>query len=161
VTRRVFFSFHYERDSWRASVVRNSDVTQDYAGFIDSSDWESLKSRGNTAIKNWIEEQLDGTSVTVVLIGAETNTRQWVKYELSRSWMRDNGILGIYIHQIEDQNQQMDAKGKNHFGSLFKYKKDDGKQYFGQRFYTYNWKTDDGYNNFNTWIETAAQQAGK
>ena len=39
MTRKVFFSFHYERDVWRAGIVRNSDITKksvEAAGFIDA-----------------------------------------------------------------------------------------------------------------------------
>ena len=41
MARRVFFSFHYERDIWRANVVRNSWLTKDReaAGFFDASLW--------------------------------------------------------------------------------------------------------------------------
>lgn len=37
--RRVFFSFHYDNDSNRSMIVRNSWVTQekDAAGFIDEA----------------------------------------------------------------------------------------------------------------------------
>src|SRR5438309_1609781 len=73
VARRVFFSFHYQRDIVRASQVRNSWVTQDRqtAGFLDAAAWEKVKRGGDAAIEAWIEDQLNGTSVTVVLIGAE------------------------------------------------------------------------------------------
>ncbi|MEE9214326.1 MAG: TIR domain-containing protein [Thermodesulfobacteriota bacterium] len=37
-----------------------------FEGFIDSADFETLKRRGDSAIKNWIDNQLKGTSVTVV-----------------------------------------------------------------------------------------------
>jgi len=161
MTRRVFFSFHYERDAWRAGVVRNSGITQNVAGFIDSADWEQIKSRGDGAIKQWIEDQLDGTSVTVVLIGAETNSRRWVKYELNRSWVTGNGILGIYIHNIKDQYSQTDIKGKIAFGPKFKMNPDDGKQYFYERFNTYDWVAGNGYENFDSWIEYAAKQVGR
>lgn len=161
MTRKVFFSFHYERDAWRAGVVRNSGITQDVAGFIDSSDWEKIKGRGDDAIKKWILDQLDGTSVTVVLIGAETNTRQWVQHELNQSWVKGNGILGIFIHQIKDQNSQTDTKGSTSFGSIFKMNPDDGKQFFHERFLTYDWVDNDGYHKLDKWIETAASNAGK
>jgi len=80
MSRRSFFSFHYERDVWRAGQVRNSWVTQDRqaAGFWDAAKWEEVKKKGDEAIKKWIDDQLKGTSVTVVLIGAETSTRQYV-----------------------------------------------------------------------------------
>src|SRR5271154_6807247 len=99
MARRVFFSFHYERDGQRASVVRNSWVTKgDEAGYIDSAAWEEVKGKGDASVKRWIEGQLSGTSVTVVLIGAETSSRNWVRYEIMRSYERGNGMLAIYLH---------------------------------------------------------------
>lgn len=46
MARKVFFSFHYERDVWRAAQVRNSWVTKpdrETAGFWDSASWEEVK----------------------------------------------------------------------------------------------------------------------
>lgn len=94
MARRVFFSFDYDRDVWRASQVRNSGMTSDSRGFIDAADWESIEREGDSAIKRWINEQLDGTTVTAVLIGAETDKSEWVRYEIERSWEIGNGILG-------------------------------------------------------------------
>lgn len=39
MARRLSFSFHYEREVWRANVVRNSSVTEERgaAGFFDTS----------------------------------------------------------------------------------------------------------------------------
>ena len=160
MTRRVFFSFHFEHDAWRAGIVRNSRITKEIAGFTDAANWEKIASRGDDAIKRWIKDQLDGTSVTVVLIGAETSTRNYVKYELEQSWKKDNGILGIYIHKLKNQYGNTDTQGKNHFGSIFTSYTDD-KKYFFQRFPTYYWLKDDGYNNIDSWIEAAAKRAGK
>lgn len=90
MARRVFFSFHYERDAWRAGQVRNCNLLQieDQYGFIDSVDWQSLEVQGRAAIERWIADQLDHTSVTVVLIGAETGARPWVRHEIVESWNR-------------------------------------------------------------------------
>ena len=48
MARRVFFSFHYERDIWRVNVVRNSWLTKgrEAAGFWDASLWEEAKKKG-------------------------------------------------------------------------------------------------------------------
>ena len=154
MTRKVFFSFHFERDVWRASQVRNSGMTQDKAGFLDAASWEEVKKKGEVGIKNWIDNQLDGTSVTVVLIGAETNTRHYVKYELEQSWKKGNGILGIHIYQLKNQDGETDTRGKINFGIKF-----DGK-WFADRFPIYDWVDSDGYNNVDSWIETAASRAG-
>jgi hypothetical protein len=78
MARRVVFSFHYERDIWRASQIRNCWVTKpdrESAGFWDAASWEEVKRRGDEAVKRWIRDQLYGTSVTLVLIGSETSER--------------------------------------------------------------------------------------
>jgi len=113
MARRVFFSFHFDHDSWRANQVRNSNVVAgpDVAGFFDHSEYEDAKKRGDEAIRRMILRHLDGTSVTVVLIGTHTSERQWVKYEIEQSINRNNGILGIYIHHLKDQNVQTSLRG--------------------------------------------------
>jgi len=163
MARKVFFSFHYERDVWRAGQARNSWVTKpdrDTAGFWDSASWEEVKKKGDTAIKKWIDDQLTGTSVTVVLIGAETSNRDYVKYELEKSWKKGNGIFGIYIHQMKDKNGKTDTKGSNSFGPIFTSPNDD-KKYFSDRFPTYDWVDDNGYNKLGDWVEAAAKKAEK
>ena len=44
MTRRTFFSFHYNNDVQRAWVVKNSQVVKDHedTGFFDSSAFERL-----------------------------------------------------------------------------------------------------------------------
>jgi hypothetical protein len=161
MARRVFFSFHYERDIWRASQVRNSWVTKadrEAAGFWDAASWEEVKKKGEEAIKRWIDKQLDGTSVTVVLIGAETSDRKYVQYEIIQSYKKGNGLLGVYIHNLKDKNGQTDRKGSNPFDYI--YIDQNGKKvYFSQMYPTYDWINDDGYSNLGDWIEKAAIKA--
>lgn len=113
MARKVFFSFHYERDIWRANVVRNSGVVDGSAaaGFYDASLWEETKRKGDAEVKKLIDRGLIGTSVTVVLIGAETAQRKFVDYEIQQSLSRGNGLLGIYISGIKDRNGNTDAQG--------------------------------------------------
>ena len=146
MARRVFFSFKYE-DVSRAMVVRNSWVTQgrEAAGFIDAADFEELETQGDTAIKNWIDKQLDGTSVTVVLVGEKTCSSRWVKYEIEKSIEKDNGLLGIDISKIKD----LQGNTSERCGEIPK----------GYNFYL--WNKDDGYNNMGDWIEKAAEDAGR
>ncbi|MDI3322005.1 TIR domain-containing protein [Pinibacter soli] len=163
MARRVFFSFHYENDVWRTNIVRNSWLTKpdsETAGFIDAAEFESVKKGGDSAIKKWIDNQLVGTTVTVVLIGSETSNRDYIKYELEQSWKRGNGIIGIYIHQLKDRYGNSSLKGNNTFGPLFSSQLD-SKKYFYERFETYDWVDDDGYNNFGKWVDIAAKKAGK
>jgi len=163
MVRRVFFSFHYERDIWRASQVRNSWVTKpdrEAAGFWDAADWEKVKKQGDEAIKRWINNQLEGTSVTAVLIGKETSTRKWVKYEIKQSYVKGNGLLGVYIHNMKDQRGETDIKGSNPFDYLY-IEKNGKRVYLSEIYPTYDWINDDGYNNFGDWVEEAAKKAGR
>jgi MTH538 TIR-like domain (DUF1863) len=154
MARKIFFSFHYERDAWRAGQVRNSNVVsaEDRYGFIDAADWESIKKKGDDAIERWIDDQLKNTSVTAVLIGAETASREWVQYEIARSWNRGNGIVGIRIHNIKDQEQETDAAGRDPFDD---FELPDGTV-LSSVSRTYDWVTDDGRKNLGKWAEEAA-----
>lgn len=163
MVRRVFFSFHYERDHWRTNPVRNSWVPKDdheAAGFIDAAEWEEIKQDGEAAIERWIDQQLNGTSVTVVLIGHETYNRDWVNREIEKSYERGNGLVGIHIHRIEDNNGRRDSKGQNPLDKW--YVEENGRRkYFSDIFNTYDWKRDNGYENIGDWVEKAAQIAGR
>jgi MTH538 TIR-like domain (DUF1863) len=64
MARKVFFSFKYE-DVSRAMIVRNSDVIRgdEKRGFIDKAEFEKVERQGDAAIKAWIDDQLQGTTV--------------------------------------------------------------------------------------------------
>ncbi|XVJ64992.1 MAG: TIR domain-containing protein [Lacibacter sp.] len=163
MARRAFFSFHYENDVWRANIVRNSWVTKEdreAAGFVDAADFEEVKKGGDAAIKRWIDNQLTGTSVTVVLIGSDTSNRPYVQYELQQSYSRGNGLLGIYIHQLKDRYGNTSSKGSNTFGEIGK-DASGNAVYFSTIYPCYDWVDNDGYNNLGNWIEEAAKKAGK
>lgn len=146
MARRVFFSFKYE-DVWRAMVVRKSWLVQgrEAAGFIDAAEHENLKKKGDTAIQTWVDDQLNGTTVTAVLVGELTCSSRWVKYEIEKSKSLGHGLLGIDISKIEDQ------KGKTSERC--------GLIPAGHSFYL--WFKDKGYENMGGWIEAAARAAGK
>ena len=116
MVRSTFFSFHYAPDCWRASQIRNSWVTQDRksAGFFDSVEWEEVKKKQDSEIEKWIDNQLDGTSVTVVLIGSTTAGRKWINYEITSSHKKGNGLLGIYVHNQKIARVLRAAKEKIH-----------------------------------------------
>lgn len=146
MARKVFFSFKY-KDVSRAMVVRNSWVTQgkESAGFIDAADFEELEKEGDQAIKNWIDGQLKGTSVTVVLVGEKTCGSRWVKYEIEKSKEIGNGLIGIDISKIKDlQGNTSERCGKIPAGYDF-----------------YFWNNNNGYENMGDWIEKAAKDANR
>ena len=164
MARRVYFVFDYEDvKDFRANVVRMSWVTQpdrEASGFWDAADWEKVKKQEDDAIRQWINKQMDGTSVTVVLIGTGTSGRKWVKYEIRKSHEERKGLLGVYIHNIKDKYGYSAAKGDNPFDSF--YIEQEGKKvYLSEIYPTYDWVNDDGYENLGSWVEKAAKKAGR
>jgi MTH538 TIR-like domain (DUF1863) len=145
MARKVFFSFHYQRDLWRVNVVRNTAVVEgrSVVGFHDASSWEEAKKKGDAEVKRLIDEALFGTSVTVVLIGSQTANRQYVGYEIEKSIAVGNGLLGVRIHQIKDKNGNTDLAGSVP-AALIK---------AGALVYTYE------YGKLGGWIEDAGKKA--
>jgi len=155
MARKVFFSFHFKRDAWRAGQVRNSDLLadEDEYGVIDAVEWEKIEREGDTAVECWINKQLENTSVTVVLIGAETAERDWVDYEIRQSWKRGNALLGIRIHNVKNQDSQTDTPGINPLDNIYF---TDGQR-LSSACKTHDWVSDNGRENLGKWVEEAFQ----
>lgn len=163
MARRIFFSFHYDNDIWRASTVRNSWMVKPESRddvFYDASLWEEAKKTGDTAIQRLIQDGLRNTSVTAVLIGSETATRRWVRYEIEQSLVQGKGLLGIYIHNLKDQRQQTVTQGRNPFDDVNELV-NGYRRPLSARIATYDWVFSDGYKNLPAWAELAARQAGR
>ena len=117
MARKVFYSFHYQPDSWRASQVRNIGAVEGNQPASDN-DWEEVKKGGDSAIKNWIDTQLSGRTCAVVLIGANTAGRKWINYEIEKAWNSNKGVVGIHIHNLLNSAQQQSTKGSNPFSGF-------------------------------------------
>jgi MTH538 TIR-like domain (DUF1863) len=113
MARHVFFSFHYQRDVWRITQIRNLGeiVGNGAAGFHDRSLWEEAKSKGDSVVKKLIDDALHGTSVTVVFIGSQTAGRKFINYEIEKSVARGNGLVGIQINGLKDKDGTTDPVG--------------------------------------------------
>lgn len=117
IRRRTFFSFHYRPDNWRAGQVRNMGVVEGNPPASDN-DWESVTKGGDAAIRNWIDDQISGKSCAIVLIGRQTADRKWIDYEIEKAWNDGKGLLGIYIHGLQDRDGNQSTKGSNPFYSF-------------------------------------------
>jgi hypothetical protein len=148
MARRVFFSFHYQNDIFRVNVVRHSGVVagKAAAGFHDASLWEKTKRKGADAIKRLIDQGLEGTSVTCVLIGQGTAKRKYVTYEIEQSLKRGNGLLGIHINGIRGPKGNTDFRRGEIPEALKKYDAS-----------IYDWDQ----NLFGKWVEGAYQRANE
>ena len=117
-SHRVFFSFEYNKDYWRAEQIRNlCKVSDDFV--IPDSGWKEVRVKTNAAIKEWIDEQIAMCDCVMVLIGSTTATRKWVLYEIEKAYELNKGLVGIYVNKITDRVGYQTGKGKNPFEFVF------------------------------------------
>ncbi len=116
--RQVFFSFHFDKDIWRVGQIRNMGIVEGQDLFSDNG-WEKVRLRSEYAIKQWIDKEMKMRSCVVVLIGEETASRDWVKYEIEHAWKNGKGIVGIYINKLENSRGEQAQKGKNPFDLFY------------------------------------------
>jgi hypothetical protein len=117
MARRAFYSFHYVPDNWRAGKVRNMGIIEGNRLLSDNG-WEQVINRGDSAIQNWIDGEMEGKSCTIVLVGSQTAGRKWINYEIKKAWNDNKGVLGIYIHNLTDRNNHQSVKGDNPFTNI-------------------------------------------
>lgn len=175
MARVVFFSFDYD-DVWRVNQVRNSGafVGEQRAGFRDRAEYEQVKRRGDNAIKQWIRKQMQGCSVTCVLIGAATHSSKWVRFEISDSIDKGMGLVGVYIHKLKAPQSNSPHSWfaphnpledhvmppSNGIRRLFAVRASD-------RFETHTWEPPGPFgslfskNDLGAWVEEAARRAGR
>ena len=114
MARKIFTSFHYKPDNWRASQIRNIGKIEGNT-LATTNKWEEVTKGGDKAIKTWIDSNMAGKSCVVVLVGENTAGRKWIKYEIEKAWNDGRGLFGIYIHRLKNLNQEQANKGANPF----------------------------------------------
>ena len=73
MARRVFFSFHYQRDVWRVNQIRNihNVIGTAAAGFQDASLWEEAKKKGEED-KEFIIKELEPWALHIVYVNGQS-----------------------------------------------------------------------------------------
>lgn len=115
-------------------------------------------------IKEWIDAQLEKRSCLVVLIGASTSGRKWIKYEIEKAYELKKGIVGIHIHNLKDSDGNQSNKGSNPFYNIFIGKDNERlSKYvtsFDSSYSTSTYVYDDIKNNIEQLIEDAISNKG-
>jgi hypothetical protein len=145
MAHRTFFSFNYEEDVWRATNVRNCGaLNKADVEFIDASLWEEAKSQSDAAIKQLIDDALSKSTVTAVLIGANTASRRWVRYEIDESIRLGKGLFGVHIYRIKDRDGNESTQGTNPLPAGYP---------------VYMWNKNNGAENLGKWVDAAYDAA--
>lgn len=112
--RQIFYSFHFKNDVMRVQQIRNIGALEDNKP-VSVNDWEEVKKKGDAAIEKWIDDNMNYRSCVVVLVGEETASRPWVKYEIKKAWKDGKGLVGIHVHNLNCPNNGKGKKGTNPF----------------------------------------------
>lgn len=99
MARRIFISYQHA-DQMKAKGFNllqwNKNVDLEFVGqhLLDP-----VNSTNEDYIKACIRDQINGTSVTVVLVGQNTHDSDWVRWEIETSLAKENpnGILAIKL----------------------------------------------------------------
>lgn len=157
MAKSVFYSFHYDRDSWRVQQIIQMGALEGQT-ILSAQRWEEVKRQGDATIKRWIADQMAYKSAVVVLIGAETASRPWVRHEIVHAWHNHKPLVGIRIHGLAGRNGYPDSAGANPFTQVTL--KDGGtvgdyvplytpSSYYSQMVYA------DIKTNLTTWVDSA------
>lgn len=155
MAKSVFFSFYYETDLSRALVVKNNWnlVENEEFGFISQAEFERIIGDGEESIKRWIDKQLIGTTVTVVLIGSETLDSDYVQYGIRKSYERGNAIIALKIGKVKNLNKQTSISQS--VVKIVGKKEDDELLWFDEIIDAeYDYIKNDGFHNLEKWIES-------
>jgi len=97
VKRKVFISYHHENDEGWANSFRKTFSTS-YEVFYDNSLDDEVDSDDYDYIYRRIrEDYIKGSSVTIVLCGAETWKRRFVDWEIHATLHHEHALLGIIL----------------------------------------------------------------
>ena len=148
MTRPFYIVFDYGNDLPRVQLINALGMVNGSApaGFDGAAALEVAKSKGGDAVEQLIDEALSGTSVTVVLIGERTAGLDYVDLAIEQSIQRQNGIVGIFIHDLPDDSGATSAKG------AVPYQSQAAERLEAHGYDTHDW--DEG--KFAAWVEDAA-----
>jgi hypothetical protein len=114
---KIFFSFHFKEDHWRAATVRSLDGIVGNQLASDDA-WEVIRKGGHESVRQWIYPQIKACVCTVVLIGSNTASRRLIQYEIVKSWEAGLGVVGIHVNGLHDWAGLTSRKGENPFAQI-------------------------------------------
>lgn len=159
MAKKVFYSFHFDKDVMRVQQVRNIGAIEDNKP-VSPQEWEEAQKTPN-GVENWIEKHMKDKACVIVLIGESTSERKWVDYEIRKAWRDKKGLVGIHIHNLKCPRNGKSSQGTNPFDKI---SFTDGSK-MSSVVKVYNPSSTDAYNdianNIETWVDSAVKEAAK
>lgn len=99
--RKVFISYHHKGEQ---KVVDDfvEEFSEDYEVFTDKSLDRAADSDDTEYLNQVCRDAIDGTSVTIVMIGKQTGCRKFVDWEIKHTLLREHGLVGISRPNLDD-----------------------------------------------------------
>lgn len=158
--RKVFPSYDWD-DAWYVNQIMNlpNIVGKKNIGFVKNVPNEEVK-QCDSAVKKWIDENMENCSCLILFVGKKTYQSKWVKYEICKARDRGMACFIVYLTGMKDSAGQPVPKGLKDpymYHNLYAPAGTSGTYEIKQ----YYWVSNDGLNNINAWIEDACKRAGK
>lgn len=104
--RKVFISYHHKEQAWVDSF--RTTFSGEYDLFTDCSLDQAIDSSNLLYINRTIrEDYITGSSITIVICGADTWRRKCVDWEIYSTLDKDHALLGLTLpHNREWRNGQ-------------------------------------------------------
>ena len=104
--RRVFVSYHHANEQKVVeSFVR--EFSEHYEVFTDKSIERAADSDDTEYLARVCRESIDGTSVTIVMVGRETGRRKFVDWEIRYTLEKQHGLVGISRPRLADSDASL------------------------------------------------------
>jgi len=101
--RRVFISYHHKGEQ---SVVDNfiRTFSEEYEIFTDQSIDRAADSEDTDYLNQVCRDAIDGTSVTIVMMGEQTGCRKFVDWEIRYTLYCEHGLFAISRPNLADSD---------------------------------------------------------
>jgi hypothetical protein len=92
--RRVFISYHHHGDQDAVDAFSRA-YCDTYDVFTDRSLERAADSTDVDYLNQVCRDAIDGTSVTIVMLGLQSHLRKFIDWEIRYSLFREHGVMGI------------------------------------------------------------------
>lgn len=92
--RKVFISYHHANEQQVVSDFSDT-FSEDYEVFTDNSVERAANSTDVDYLARVCRESIDGTSVTIVMVGEQTGCRKFIDWEIKYTLECKHGLVAI------------------------------------------------------------------
>ncbi|MHB2025081.1 MAG: TIR domain-containing protein [Elusimicrobiota bacterium] len=116
--RKIFISYHHKNEQ---AVIDEfiKKFSEDYEVFTDGSLEDASDSDNSEYLNQVCREAIDGTSVTMVLIGKQTGCRKFVDWEIRYTLHLKHGLVAISRSGLADSEACLPERFKDNRKSGF------------------------------------------